>query len=369
MLPLLVAMLASCGGNSSPTAVAMFKGTMIGMSEKIAGNSHLTSVDASKVNTLLKDKESFILLVKDTSDGCICWTSFHDDVLAPYIVRKNLLVYLISLEDFKGVAGYASLGLTTYTGAVSMGIFENGALKYQGDTADLSSPWTNNPTFFASWMDARVKAPKIFYVDENQLESLYQGNEAFTIYFGRDKCGDCGYFDEYNLKPYLFAHDNLDSRFYYFDADIWRDNLASDDYGKKKEEFGLCFDAANNPAGYGTGAFPTLYRIHPDGEGTKTGDVIELGAVFYNEMLTSEMKVEGSYFTSERLASALLGEIDYLEYARAAGMTNVIEGLTLSIPGYEEMSRLEKSKAKKDALSVYETPLANAFLQQAIGNP
>ncbi len=366
-LPLLLPLCFSCGGNEGDNKpVELCFGTVIGMDAPIEGVSHLTEADTAKINSLIDAKKSFILIVKDTSDGCVCWSSWHDEILAPYIKRNKLLVYLTSLADFKAVENSDKIGLKLYSGSATMGIFQEGALKFQNDTHDLKSDWVNSAAFFTNWMDTRVKKPKIFRIEEAGLSKLYEGNQAFTVYFGRDKCGDCAFFDSNTLIPYLKENDNLSQNFYYIDCDAWRDGLDKDAYAAKKAEFGLAY-SEDNEAGYGAGAFPTLYYVHPDGTGTKTGDVIELAAVFFNEGLDESMKVTDSYFTSARYEASTSSDVHFLEYTSKV-QTKVLEGMALQIEGYASMTPLQKATARKETLKQYENPLASAFLDFAVGN-
>ena len=85
--------LLSCGQIDHPEQVAIEFGTMVGMDAKIEGYSHLTRIDAAELLGKVEAKENFILVAHSaTRIDCDCYSNWHDDVLAPYIAKHNLLV-------------------------------------------------------------------------------------------------------------------------------------------------------------------------------------------------------------------------------------------------------------------------------------
>ena len=354
--------LSACGPNPAQSKVALRFGSLIGMEAAIAGESQLQRIDYSVFARLVSDEENFLLIVRGSSQGCTCFQEWHDEVLSPYIKRNKLLVRIISLDEFRtGNQNKASdpedplhekaknqFGVNLVDSSETLCVFRGGELAYQHTNADLDSDWVKKYSVFSEWMNQRIELPRIYYVDEAILDSYYEGNAQFTVYFGRDTCGDCRYLGKTALRRYLDANNVEDGIFLYIDFDQWR---GTDAYQEKKDKYGLS-QSEKNPAGYETGVFPTLYSVNPD-NGRKTGDVIESAAVFYNESVKDNV-VSGSYFTQERLNDA---SANYLYYLKESSVqTKVLEGLTLP----------ESEASRHERLASYEEPIFQAFLDATV---
>lgn len=365
ILPLL---LLSCGGEAE-TQVPLRFGTLIGTraEDQITHVSQIKWVKKSVLTSLVSKEENFILLLHGSSDTCTCYTEWHDTILARYAKAHKTLIYGIGLEEFESDSEY--YGVQRGVGFDTLAIFSQGKVKYQHTTQKADDPWVNDYGQFSMWMEKRVKDPVIFTVDETILDGFYEGNEAFTIYFGRDTCGDCSYLNRTGLRSYIDSHAIAEPNFFYIDFDVYRfkrSDCASDEeyeekqaiYQGKKDKYGLSW-SEDNPAGYSTGAFPTVFYVNPDGE-SFTGDVIEAAGVFYNESASNDM-VKGSYFTQERYEAASSSYLGYLKESKVE--RKYYEGI--AIPGGSQVA--PHSDAEKDLLRPYEEPIFNALMDYCVG--
>ena len=363
-LPLLLGGMVSCGQEDAGTPVELRFGSLIGnqAEDPIDNTSQLRFIKKSKLRTLIADKTNFLLLLHGSSDTCSCYTTWHNEILAPYAKRHKLLIYAITLSEFESDADY--YGLKRVSGYDTLAVFRDGEAVYQKCTDNETDPFVTTYAGFAEWMGKRVKDPKIFYVDEEILDSYYEGNTSFTIYYGRDTCGDCGYLNRTALAAYLDTHDHTDADFLYIDFDAYRPSRGDDDYEERmaiynemKAKYGLAW-SEDNPAGYGGGAFPTVYYVNPDGV-SYTGDVIEASGVFYNETIDEEGVIHDAYFTKARYEEA---KDTYFTYLADSNLSKKW------IDEDNFASAEDKSRAKwHDLLAPLEEPIFNTLLAYCVG--
>lgn len=380
----LMPLLASCGQSNAPIRVNIEFGTMIGMDEKAEGNSHLTRLSQSELASFVAAKKNFILLIHNSmQDTCTCYTEWHDNILVPYIKKHNLLVYVIDLSELKkdGVDNY---GLKLFESSETLGIFSDGKLIHQENNSNEKNAWVTSIDEFSAWMDLRIKAPQMFYVNIDQLNGMYQSNKEFTIYFSRSSCSDCAFFESNDLKEYLSSHDGLEAS-YVLDCDAlgirgyeedgtvyWPSNSASASEGQKKAaeqwanfkvEYGLAWSEAN-ASGYSTGMVPTLLHINPEGNGKKTGDVIDAALTVYNDTIDEEtLTIADSYFTQERLAEAENTYFTYLSDSPIARSNKIVKGQKVEPQGERTKSEWRHQEQQK-----WHKPIASAFLDWTIAN-
>ena len=286
--------------------------------------THLTPY--STIKGLAEKKESFVLGVVP-SFGCLCWSSFRDGCLLPYMQKHNLRVYLIEQSDLFA-SGNASFGLQQ-TIDPTLAIFSEGSLLAQQEAVS-GEAFHDSPSAFASWMDEKIASfPKMLYVDDGQLDALYAGAQDFTIYYARSSCSDCAYFQTNFLNDYLKDRKGLENA-YLIDCDQegirYRNGVEDlDQWQSYKDSHGLS-EAPDNPAGYGTGYVPSLFHIAPK-DGKKVGAVIQAADVVFNDQYekgSDGYKISRSYFSEDRLESPALS---YLKEGKAE--TKVLEGLRL----------------------------------------
>ena len=364
LLPLL---LLACG-NEGETQVNLRFGTLIGnrAEDKVTHVSQIQWVKKSVLNRLVSEEDNFLLLLHGSADTCTCYTEWHDTILSRFSKAHNLLIYGITLEELESDSEY--YGLDRGQGYDTLAVFANGKVKYQHNTAQSDDPFVTDYVKFVEWMEKRIKYPVIYTVNEEILDGFYGGNEGFTIYFGRDTCPDCTYLNRTALRSFIDNHSIQEPNFFYIDFDPYRPSQTDPDYEEKmvvyqakKDKYGLSW-SEDNPAGYGTGAFPTVFYVNPNGdESFFPGDVIEAAGVFYNESFDKDTgAIKGSYFTKERYDAASASYLTYLKDSKVE--TKYYEGVVI------EEGKGAKGDAKKDLLRPYEEPIFNALLEYCVGN-
>lgn len=347
---LLLGTLASCDDTKN-APVQLDCGTRIGLNEEVSARSHLTWIKKSKLKDLISDKGNFILLLHGSSDTCTCYSTFHTNVLVPYVKHHKALIYAIDLDEFESDSDY--YGVIRQVGIDTLAIFRDGVLAYQRTTEDETQKWYYEYAAFNDWMAERALDAKIYYVNEEQLDAYYAGSQPFTVYFTLENCPDCRYLSRNALRKYLQNHKVTEENFFYFDVvDYWK---SDDTKAAIKAKYGLSY-SEDNTVGLDKGYVPTVYHINPDGIHLK-GDVIEAAGVFYNEKITDGI-VSHTYFTQERLDEA---KNTYLTYLNESNLTpKVLEGLNVGA--------VPEGGNWHDLLAPYEDPIFNALLDYAIGS-
>ncbi|MCQ2742575.1 MAG: hypothetical protein MJ239_04685 [Bacilli bacterium] len=384
LLPLLAfatGVLSSCGGGKIEAAKiqfgALYDTTLSGNDIfHPYNNSDVHYTPHSVLQGLVNKKESFVVCVLG-SPTCGCWHNFRDNILSRYMKAHNLDVYLIKHEQFDDAEKF---GLKVSASNEVIGIFKDGVLLDQHDNVE-GSDFASDYSTFAAWMDERVVAPSMLYVSKKQLDELYEGKingekavEEFTIYFSRSSCGDCSYLSKTMLRSYLGETKRQTSFIIECDMEGIRfvngegpgsENpnqiAATAQWNSFKEEYGLA-EGPNNPGGFGTGYVPTLFHIHANGDGNKTGeDVIDGGAVYFNdstELANEEYKITSSYYTEERLERV---ELDYLKNSDVE--KKVLKGASLG--KYEGEKSGYYSWYQQEAAKLHD-PIMKAFLDAYI---
>ena len=366
------ALLASCNPSLEKISpVILDMGTILFDGDEVNAKqlSHMKEISLASYNDMVAEKKNFLLLVGGEFD-CSCWTSFHNEVLVPYILRNHLLLYWIPLSGNESALQEAGLSLSA--SHETLAIFEEGELKYQHTTADSTSAWVKDASTFSAWMNVRIEAPRLLSLSKGQLDAKYEGNEDFSVFFSRSTCGDCSFLERSDLKPYFASHLKEqkipENYLYYLDCDQvgiryveGEDgktynpssqneeyaSLAASQWKEFKKEYGLA-ESEDNPAGWGEGFVPSIYHIHPNG-GEKRGDAIDFSGTFYNETLDNGI-IEDTYFTEERVSKNCL---DYL--ASSSLSTKSLTGLSL-----------DASLERHEALQKYENPILTLLLDSIL---
>lgn len=255
-------------------------------------------------------KISFVLFVGDATSDCTCFSYFRDS-LKSYIQSSNAFIYAIKPSEFNGDGKKTyAINVSADSGRESIAIFENGALKYQRQRAGENDAWSNDPTTFKNWMNARVSVSSMLYIDLAQLEKIvvdstpFNGLDHCTIGFFRDRCGDCRYLSDNFLKTYnLSTH----AESYVIDCDVpgihdpvdgtTDPTVASQaQWAAFKAKYGLAV-SATNPLGFDTGYVPTFLYY-------QNGAIAD-AAVYDNDSIEANAtggtyKVASSYWDGSR---------------------------------------------------------------------
>jgi hypothetical protein len=335
-------------------------------SSLLSSNEAFVSLTHAELTSLASNGYNFVLLVYNANSTCTCWHLFRETI-GTYMAATNLRIYLIDYQQF---TDEESFGLTVSSTEETIAIFEDGAPRYQRTRDGTEDSFANTYSVFKEWMDARVHASDMIYVTEDQLDELYEGDEAFTVGFLRSTCGDCAYVDNYFLKEFNASDNNVS---YVIECDVEGIRyyngiapgnttdptdaaLALAQWQSFKDEYGLSttYDVT---FGFDTGYVPTWYHINPagfDAANDHKAEAIDDGDVWVNDSLTAASDgtytVTNTYFTEERLTS--------LEAVRTSEVTTkVLFGL--SVPSTDVDSYGGWTHA---AAAVYHDPLLNAFL-------
>ncbi len=336
--------------------------------------SQMEQIDLGELNDMIEAKGNFLLLLGNSFD-CSCWTAFHNDVLAPYLLKNHLYLPWISYDD--GSKKLAELGAEISKSHETLMIFKNGEIAYQHTTSDVNSAWVKEAKSFSDWMDKRIEAPRLLTLSKAQLDEKYNGSADFSIVFSRSSCTDCSFMVNNDLKAY-FASNIKETKIpenylYLLDCDVAGIRCVLGEDGEKywpsgeedaneyekaalaqwncfKDEYGLSY-SETNLAGWGEGYVPTVYHIHPDGS-SKTGEVIDYSGVFYNETIENGI-IKDSYFSPWRQEVSGDASLEYL-YASDLETKNLV-GLTV-----------DATKGRHESLQAFEQPIINLLLDSIL---
>ena len=314
-----------------------------GSDEKIQlsfGNINATQVDdkvtTSDLDLKINNKESFLMVVGDTS--CACWSEFRP-IINSYVSEKHVDCLFFKYHSFKNYT--AKYGIDALKGHTSFIIYQEGNVKVQ-IKSNSDDKTMRDKTAFYKFMDGMVKLPKLYFISENDYGTVTENGAI--IYFERSSCGDCSYLNPTVIANYVKKHPDMNN-IYVMDCQAWKDNLDIVQYQAKKNNYGL--STTNNPDyGYDTGVFPFMSYV-------KAGYWLS-GAVAFNDEVNKQGNkyvITNSYYTEERLS-----KLDYLSKVD----TKVLKGLELpasDVSDNGEWISWEKEKAVK-----YYEPIIDAFL-------
>ena len=299
---------------------------------KNLGKGYQYELTYDQLVSKIEDKnEDFLLAV--VNEGCGCWTSFSP-VLAQYCSETKAICYTI---DLKSILNENHLGIKVKDGQSSFAIFKNGSCKISMCT-DKNQNEMYDFENFKTALGKNVILPKMVYIDETDyLGKIYGDSHQIdaVVYLKRSGCGDCKHIEPAILKPYFDSH--TDSKvMYVLDCEKYR---GTDEYNVKKAEFGM----TDPTFGYGEGMFPFFVYI-------KNG-AIASAASAYNEVVNSENKLEGTYYTA--------AHVEANEY-----QSEVLEGKQLSVDEIlvNQDGRTWKSERRDAAYK----PLIESFLNYAL---
>lgn len=331
-------------------------------------NAHFDLIDHAELTSLISNESDFVLLVYKKNDTCGCWiNSFRPNILS-YMKKNNLLMYAISYTEFG--EGASRFGLNISSSDQTIGIFENGALKYSKTRNGDDDPWAVEYEKFSSWMDERIKPGKSLYVSNAQLNALYAGNEKFTIGWMRKSCGDCSYIARHSFKDW--AKKDHEGVLYLYDCDdpisrpVDEDgNLNTEVWQNFKDKYGLS-NKYNTDFGFDNGYVPTFHHIDPGIDREIPGHSILDGMVVFNDTI-SKGEDGGYYVSSTYFSDDRLDKLAFLENVGDDVKTN-FENMVLNssdvtvYPEYGNYISWNHESAEN-----YYAPLLNAFLDCYVG--
>ena len=315
LLPLLLLpLLSSC---SSKENLALRYGTMINIKNSFGLK------ELSNQELLIKtrdEKEVFLLAVYQGqySETCGCWETF-ENVLVNYINKYHEMVYLFnaqnisdSLLDLKiEKIEQSTPYLYVFNGKKTVAKFTLNNNRDKAIFEDISGQ------AMYTRVHKVVKAPSLYYVDDEYLSSLPSEQES-VVMFMRNGCSDCKYTLSDVLLPYI-THNKLKKDIFLFDMqsyyDISRSETASEEektvYQNLKNRYGLS-EEGSNKFGYQNGVVPTIqYRKQ---------NTVQDAAIYFNDVVSKKddgsFYISNSYYSQERQSQC--------KYA----FPNVLKGMT-----------------------------------------
>ena len=370
------------GCSSSNSIVSLPFGKLYDSSLK--GEEHFSKIAYTDFKTLVEGNDSyapssFALVVRGSSESCICWSSFRGQ-LETYCNKKNFLLYYMELADFNQQS-YAGLDLKNEEH--TLGIFDKGSLKYQVNVSD-GSTYSSSYDVLSAWFDERITIGPLLYINKTQLYALYSSaTEGFVVGYLRKKCPDCSYVMTHSVSSYSSS---LSRKGYLIDCDVEGIRYyngsepaeeGTEDQQKAyaqwqsfKDEYGL--SSKNTNFGFDNGYVPTFTYSLP---GEDKAGMVEDAFVWGNESLTKND--DGTY----RVTNA------YLDGSRNDGKgddnpfltDNAKDILTKcevketnflyikSIPASDVTVYKDNGYWNHSASEVYDNPLLKAFLTYYLG--
>lgn len=315
----------------------------------------------SQLNTMIDNKESFLLVVDP--QNCGCFLSFMN-ASEGFIEENNLVLYYITVADFDGNPSH---GIKVVSGNTSFAIFNKGEIE-QCIVSNAATEIMRNEEKFVDYVTPYIKKPNMYFVSKNDLDTMYHSNKKSLVYFARNKCGDCTYVNGNFLFDYMREKEQI---IYVFDGDDpvtgirkYDDHnhlINPDEWNTFKEDYGLS-PVKNPDYGYEVlyhnpnlddafGVVPTFFVV----SGTETSTTFHSGAVAFNDNVVeqnSKYVIEQTYYSNERIT-----KLDYLENLSS------LEGKEISsedldvYPGYGAFWKQEKA-------SLEHFPRLQAFLDK-----
>lgn len=283
--------------------------------------SEITQIKETTYNELLStvnNKESFMLAIYH--HGCGCWDAFQP-VLTQFVNKYHIDIKYIDASAIR--AHDDTFNLYLIDGDMpSIAFFRRGKLLRQ--VTYISSNQETRKIFaqfseFEKCVLKNVNLPKMYYVDEDVLDSYIAEGKDFNLYIARNGCGDCKELNSRKLYKWNDAKAKRNENLYIFDMQSYRDlDPVEHRYQEVKNKYGL--STVNNSAlGYdfydkrgdlNQGAFPTLQR-------RVNGQISDM-MVVYNDIFekdeSGKYTFTTSYFNESRVAnmSFLKGDTSYI---------------------------------------------------------
>jgi len=299
LLPMMILPLASCGGSSS--IVQLTYGDLI--------NSTTQLIHSADFDTMMKDKENFLMAIYPEDSMCSCWGDF-EKLLDNVVKNDHVSIYKYSHYEVAGNPTMQKLGgFYAFNNQPSFYILADGKL-IKSYEYNINNPFFKKYNDFMKEITSRCRLSKMMRISEEQLDEI-RNNEGM-IFYARHSCPDCSQAIPGVIVPYMLNHD-LIKPIYYFDLDPYRVDM--EDYQNRKDLYGLS-NRYNTELGYGDGVVPTFQVI-------KNGE-IESMCVYSNDSgLTYNEEERYYYNTTSYYMGDRLNKLTYLEGLPFSDLTKV----------------------------------------------
>ncbi|MBO6280660.1 MAG: hypothetical protein J6M95_03690 [Bacilli bacterium] len=269
----------------------------------------------------IKRKESFVMVISKEPGSCGCWDDF-EPILVKFNKKYNLDIRHTYVDDID--IREDKFGL--YTSSVDMpsiAFFDRGQLIRQvtyGINNSRSIFKDESGKALEEMFFQNAYLPKMYYLEEETLQTYIGNNKDFNLYIMRSECGDCSLLGSTVLYDWNLKTTTVNDPLYVFDIQkYWvnsktatKEEIAS--YQAIKNLYKLS-EEGDPTLGYSTGMVPTLQR--------RRGNEVTDMCVVYNDSVDKEnLTISQTYFTSER--------INNLKFLEGTGDKYVLQGKELS---------------------------------------
>lgn len=328
-----------------------------------AQNGSLTTISYEQLSAKVSGEENFIMFSIPKSN-CTCWTSFRDSILKPYMSSKHLRVFIVPFMEYYDDDNQKldTYGLTINSSSQSLGIYKDGQIKVSREYNSTHKIWQSVDSF-AKYIDELTIAPSIIDITLASFSALYEQDKNFSVFY-YDDSPESIYFRQNVIKPYGLSHLEQKVPLYgvYTEAIGIKLNQNGSynaiQWEQFKDEYGI--SSVNNPTwGWGSGFFPTLQYVEPDGV-NHNGAIIKAQTTYLNDILTetesSAYQVVDTFYDASRVAA--------LSYLASFSGTKVLTNLIIPIT---DVTISEATPVWTFAkATVYHNPLVNAFIDYAV---
>ena len=333
LTPMMLGFVSGCGGTSG---MKLTYGTYI-----TSDNATITDAKEIELGDLITRmdrtaeyaNENFILVVAPTN-GCLCWEKFKP-VLKNFIKETHYLVYQIKITEF----GDEKYGIPMKQGSVALSIIKAGKVV----KSYVASSIFDSTESLKAEINKYVRAPELYYVDEEKLDSIIKGGENALIGYVRCNCSDCNYSTPRALWNFAYTN-SFKTTMYIYDMEDIR-NGDPLDYQEFKDVHYLS-NKLDQDFGYIDGRVPTIHYY-------ERGKLID-ATVFFNdtvEKVGDIYKITESFYSAERAQ-----KLHYLTGVK----TPILEGIVVPNGDIDETGKYwRKEKAYE-----YHKPLFDAFMNK-----
>jgi len=288
-------------------------------------NQDKTIITPTELGTKMTNDESFV--VEIYSSTCTTCLEF-DPILNAYIQSTQAVIYAIETgPDFMFANDYIPWSVVP-----TLAIVKDGEVWQKINASDNSSIFASLINF-TDYINQYVRFGPSINISDVQLDQLITNDETFLVYYKRDTCSDCTFFDRNYLKSFRNDKEKANQKYYVFDMNEYYLNRTS-----SSDPYWLNFTAKYNlsdPAintyggsaeyGYKTGVVPT-FQYYNAGE-------LSDAVVIYNDSYTS-IKDESNVTLSITITSSYFDDAPFIGTTYSAtqdtAATNVYKIATLS---------------------------------------
>ena len=208
-----------------------------------------------------------------------------------------------------------------------VGLYENGVYRF-GTSYNNDNSVFKNLNSFVTYVDRYMTRPYGYYINLDQLNTLFKGRWTLHYQLGMSICPDCKIFDHTLLKDYLKANTKQKDTPLYIIETVSEglrlvDGVSDSQHWQRKKTFMVLVRRSIQSMAIAGGFVPTLQVINPDGtDYVALGDispVIEDQIVFQNESVAYDENSD-KYLVSESYFDGVRGRKYLGDYPNQIGL-------------------------------------------------